>query len=148
MPALLAATNKCLATSSKSRTRQQATKQRNEAFRCWTNRTDEQAQNTWITTMLKTITAGLLALCAAMTPAHAADIGVNKFKDSENSFVYIWGTIEEGDGKKFADLVANNVTVKAVLLDSPGGSFEDGMVSAKLVDERKFYTSVRQEWVC
>ena len=36
--------------------------------------------------MLKTITAGLLALCAAMTPAHAADIGVNKFKDSENSW--------------------------------------------------------------
>jgi hypothetical protein len=98
--------------------------------------------------MLKTITAGLLALCAAMTPAHAADIGVNKFKDSENSFVYIWGTIEEGDGKKFAELVANNVTVKAVLLDSPGGSFEDGMVIAKLVHERKFYTSVRQDWVC
>jgi hypothetical protein len=43
--AVLAATNKCLATSSKSRTRQQATTQRNEAFRCWTNRTDELARN-------------------------------------------------------------------------------------------------------
>src|SRR5262245_19666063 len=38
-------------------------------------RTDEEAQNTWITTMLKTITAGLLALLAwTTTPASAASL--------------------------------------------------------------------------
>jgi hypothetical protein len=104
--------------------------------------------------MLKTITAGLLALLAwSMTPAHAADIGVKKFNDCNEmtncSFIYVWGWIEDGDGKKFADLVANNTgQVKAVLLDSPGGSFEDGMVMAKLVREHKFYTSVRKDWLC
>jgi hypothetical protein len=99
--------------------------------------------------MLKTITAGLLALLAwSMTPARAADIGVGKFKDSENSYIHIWGWINKGDGKKFADLVASDASIKAVLLDSSGGSFEDGMVIAKLVHERKFYTSVRKDWEC
>jgi hypothetical protein len=118
-----------------------------EAFRCWTNRTDEQAQSTWITTMLKTITAGLLALLAAMTHANAADITVGKFKDSENSYVKVWGEIVDGDGKKFADAL-NDVSVKGVLLNSNGGSFEDGMAMAKLVYERKLWTSVRKNWEC
>jgi len=104
--------------------------------------------------MLKTITAGLLALLAwSMTPAHAATIDYKKFEDCNHEdgcyFIYIMGDIERGDGKKFADLIASTGNkVNTVLLDSPGGSFEDGMAIAKLVRERNFATSVRPDREC
>jgi len=107
--------------------------------------------------MLKTITAGLLALLAwSVTPAHAAEIGTNKFTDCDESknavactFIYIGGELVKGDGQKFTDLVQRlTVKVDTVLLGSPGGSFEDGMVIAKLVHQRRFATSIRKEWEC
>jgi hypothetical protein len=105
--------------------------------------------------MLKTITAGLLALLAwSMTAAHAADIGSKKFADCDESkeacyFIHIWGWIQDGDAKKFTDLVVSTTgKVGTILLDSPGGSFEDGMAIAKLVRERNFITSVRKDWEC
>jgi hypothetical protein len=97
--------------------------------------------------MLKTITAGLLALLAAMAHAHAATITVDKFKDSDNSFVAVWGDIVEGDDKKLADAL-NNASIQGVLLNSHGGHFQAGLAMAKLVYERKLWTSVRKDWEC
>jgi hypothetical protein len=99
--------------------------------------------------MLKTITAGLLALLAAMTPAHAADIGVNWKCDDGTidkancGYYYIDGEILRGDGKKFREIIAStaNIGVDSYLfLRSPGGVFEDGMDIAKVVHNWKFRT--------
>jgi hypothetical protein len=103
--------------------------------------------------MLKTITAGLLALLAwSMTPAHAATIDYKKFTGECKDpcyFIYIDGDIERGDGQKFTDLVVSTTgNVGTVVLNSPGGAFKDGMVIAKLVHERNFATYVKSSAGC
>src|SRR5262249_40134655 len=68
-------------TSSKSRTRQQATKQRNEAFRCWTNRTDELARKRPTATLrrgeeevMKTYALATALALAVTSPAWAVQV--------------------------------------------------------------------------
>src|SRR6516164_1298631 len=78
-------------------------------FRCWTNRTDTSPK-TWITTMLKTITAGLLALLAwTTTPASAASLKYKACDDGKAGcyVITIAGEITKDDGKDLADFVAS-----------------------------------------
>jgi hypothetical protein len=106
--------------------------------------------------MLKTITAGLLALLAwSMTPAHAADISFNReckngtINEVRCGFIYINGEIKDGDGKKFLDVAASAIGKTDYLyLTSPGGSFEDGMEIAKYVHQHNFRTGVVADHIC
>jgi hypothetical protein len=103
--------------------------------------------------MLKTITAGLLALLAwTMTPAHAADITYNaKCNNGSDSchHIFIDGDIVQGDAKKFADVIASAANrTDRVFLNSPGGVFEDGMAIAKRVHQSNFVTYVDNGDLC
>ena len=108
--------------------------------------------------MLKTISAGLLALLAwTTTPASAANISVN-WKCSDGTidevkcgYFYIDGEILRGDAKKFADVIKSTSNTKVdmyLFLRSSGGVFEDGMEIAKLVHERGFRTDVANTDTC
>jgi hypothetical protein len=102
--------------------------------------------------MLKTITAGLLALLAwTTTPASAASINHTECKDGKAGcyLISIAGEITEGDAKTFTDLVQNkSITSAVVYLNSPGGDFEDGMAIARFVHQHNFETYVADGKEC
>jgi hypothetical protein len=96
--------------------------------------------------MLKTLTAGLLALLAwTMTPASAADIASKECTGNKVGcyIISITGDVTKGDGKKFTDLIQEkSITTAVVNLSSPGGWFDEGMTIARLVHQRNFETYV------
>ena len=102
--------------------------------------------------MLKTITAGLLALLAwTTTPASAASLKYKACDDGKAGcyVITIAGEITRDDGKDLADFVASKPVTSAVLwLNSPGGIFEDGMGIARLVRQRNFDTYVGDGGTC
>jgi hypothetical protein len=96
--------------------------------------------------MLKTITAGLLALLAwTTTPASAANIVYNQQCNDGKAgcyYISIDGEIKQGDAKTFTDLILKQSVTTAVYLNSPGGSFEEGMAIARLVHQSNLKTLV------
>lgn len=59
------------------------------------------------------------------------------------------GSIDHGSAARFAaEVAARGEYVKAVSLDSPGGSLDDAMAMARLVRERGFATQVADGAIC
>jgi hypothetical protein len=87
----------------------------------------------------------------AVSPAAAADIVVAK-EPTGGQVVTITGTISRGDGLKvqrlFDDALRNGDRVTTLVLNSGGGSGDDGVTIARLVAAAKATTVVPAQGVC
>jgi hypothetical protein len=86
---------------------------------------------------------GLLPLVFA-APAVAADITFDQVitPSGSQSFVFIEGPIEVGDWSRFMKLLRAHPDLRAVALESEGGSLDDGLAIARQIHERQLDTAL------
>ena len=77
----------------------------------------------------------------------AAEISVERFRNTETYFVVISGEIKLVDGDKFQSLV-RGIHQAIVILDSPGGSVMSGLEIGRAIKLNNFSTAVPNETLC
>jgi ATP-dependent protease ClpP protease subunit len=88
--------------------------------------------------------------------AHAADITSHIDAAKRVAMIAITGEIEDGDSKKFEDIVADITRQKTlgrvekvgVILDSPGGALADGLDIGMMIRQNGFLTGVPDDARC
>ena len=97
--------------------------------------------------MKSLLLASALAV-AVSASAQAARIGIDRYADTGNPFIYIIGDITEGDAGRFRAAAAKVANGVAVLLQSDGGMTFEAIEIGQLTRKRGFVTRVVKNERC
>lgn len=89
----------------------------------------------------------MLSLALGCGGASAATFEVEELTTSgpSRSYIHVRGELRQGEFTDFFRLVRRQEQLGGVLLDSPGGSFDDGVAIAKYVYEQQLDTVVLRQ---
>lgn len=94
----------------------------------------------------------LLVLCIILLVGECAAANINQreinFGDTSECWIFIRGTIGEGDAIKFLGAMNGKQSPVTVWLESPGGSASEGLAIARVINTLKLNTYVHSNGRC